>query len=57
MLQFVCDYCGNVKQLRNLDQRVAAENVGTQAARREVVIDPTWRYERVILPLAVHFCS
>ena len=35
---------------------MAAENVGTQAARREVVIDPAWRYERVVLPLAVHFC-
>jgi hypothetical protein len=28
-----------------------------QAARREAVIDPAWRYERAILPLAVHFCS
>ena len=33
------------------------KNIGTQAAGREVVIDPTWRYERVILPLAVHFCA
>lgn len=36
---------------------MAAENVGTQAARREAVIDPGWRYERAVLPLAVHFCS
>ena len=36
---------------------MAAENVGTQAARREVIIDPAWRYERAVLPLAVHFCS
>lgn len=36
---------------------MAAENVGTQAARREVVIDPAWRYERAVQPLAVHFCS
>lgn len=35
---------------------MAAENVGTQAARREVVIDPAWRYERAVVPLAVHFC-
>jgi len=36
---------------------MAAENVGTQAARREVIIDPAWRYERAVQPLAVHFCS
>lgn len=36
---------------------MAAENVGTQAARREVVIDPAWRYERAVQSLAVHFCS
>jgi hypothetical protein len=57
MLQFVCDYCGNIK---HTDEAwitgLAAENVGTQAARREVIIDPGWRYERVVLPLAVHFC-
>lgn len=58
MLRFVCDSCGNVK---SADQAwingVAAENVGTQAARREVIIDPAWRRERAVLPLAVHFCS
>lgn len=58
MLQFVCDYCGNVKHAEDTWMNgVAAENIGTQAARREVIIDPTWRYERVILPFAVHFCS
>jgi hypothetical protein len=58
MLQFVCDYCGNVKQPEETwITGLAAENVGTQAARREVVIDPVWRRERVILPFAVHFCS
>src|SRR5664279_2865069 len=58
MLQFVCDYCGNVKPPEETwINGVAVENIGTQAARREVIIDPTWRYERVILPLAVHFCS
>ena len=36
---------------------MAAENVGTKAARREVVIDPVWRNERAVAPLAVHFCS
>jgi hypothetical protein len=57
MLQFVCDYCGSVKQPEETwINGVAAENIGTQAARREVVIDPAWRYERVVLPLAVHFC-
>lgn len=36
---------------------MAAENIGTKAARREVIIDPAWRYERAVAPLAVHFCS
>ncbi len=57
MLQFVCDYCGNIKHAdETWINGVAAENIGTQAARREVVIDPVWRYERVVLPLAVHSC-
>jgi hypothetical protein len=57
MLQFVCDYCGNIKHSDEAwINGVAVENVGTRAARREVVIDPGWRYERVVLPLAVHFC-
>jgi hypothetical protein len=57
MLQFVCDYCGNVREAgETWINGMAAENVGTQAARREVVIDPAWRYERAVLPLAVHFC-
>lgn len=57
MLQFVCDYCQNVKQPgETWINGIAVENVGTQAARREVVVDPAWRYERVVLPLAVHFC-
>jgi hypothetical protein len=58
MLQFSCDYCGTLKKPRETwINGVAAENVGTQAARREVVIDPAWRRERSLLPLAVHFCS
>ena len=58
MLQFVCDYCGNVKAAgETWINGAAAENVGTQAARREVIIDPAWRRERAVLPLAVHFCS
>jgi len=58
MLQFVCDYCADIKQSGEAwITGLAAENVGTQAARREVVIDPAWRYERAVLPLAVHFCS
>jgi len=58
MLQFVCDYCQNVKQPREVwINGIAAENVGTQAARREVIVDPTWRYERAVAPFAVHFCS
>ena len=57
MLQFVCDYCENVKRLAETwITGLAAENVGTQAARREVIIDPAWRYERAVMPLAVHFC-
>jgi len=58
MLQFACDFCGNVKQAgESWINGMAAENVGTQAARREVVIDPVWRRERAVLPFAVHFCS
>jgi hypothetical protein len=58
MLRFICDYCGNVKQPNETwINGVAAECVGTRAARREVLIDPRWRYERAVLPLAVHFCS
>jgi len=57
MLQFVCDYCGNLKgPAEAWINGMAAENVGTQAARREVVIDPAWRYERAVQLLAVHFC-
>jgi hypothetical protein len=58
MLQFVCDYCENVKApVETWINGIAAENVGTQAARREVIIDPAWRRERAVLPFAVHFCS
>lgn len=58
MLQFLCDYCSNVKQPGEAwINGVAAENVGTRAARREVIIDPAWRRERALLPFAVHFCS
>src|SRR5947208_2244655 len=58
MLQFTCDYCGLVKEPgETWINGVAAENVGTQAARREVVIDPAWRRERAVALLAVHFCS
>jgi hypothetical protein len=54
----VCDYCGNIKQPgETWINGMAAENVGTLAARREAIIDPAWRYERAVLPLAVHFCS
>jgi hypothetical protein len=35
MLRFVCDYCQNVKQPDEVwINGMAAENVGTQAARR-----------------------
>ncbi len=58
MLEFSCDYCGDLKKPNETwINGVAAENVGTQAARREVVVDPAWRRERALLPLAVHFCS
>src|SRR5271157_1558899 len=58
MLQFSCDYCGSLKGPgETWINGVAAENVGTQAARREVVIDTVWRRERAVLPFAVHFCS
>ena len=57
MLQFVCDYCANIRQSgETWITGLAAQNVGTHAARREVVIDPAWRYEQAVLPLAVHFC-
>ncbi len=49
MLQFLCDYCGNVKAPdETWINGIAAENVGTQAARREAVVDPKWRRERAI---------
>jgi hypothetical protein len=58
MLQFVCDYCENVKLPGEVwVVGMAAENVGTKAARREVVIDPAWRRDRAVQPFAVHFCS
>jgi len=58
MLQFACDYCGALKPPgETWINGVAAENVGTQAARREVIIDPAWRRERAVAPFAVHFCS
>ena len=58
MLQFSCDFCGNRKGPgETWINGVAVENVGTQAARREVVIDTVWRRERAVLALAVHFCS
>jgi hypothetical protein len=58
MLQFVCDFCEAVKEpAETWINGVAAENVGTQAARREVIIDPAWKRDRALLPLAVHFCS
>ena len=58
MLQFVCDYCTSIKQPNDTwINGLAVENVGTRAARREVVVDPSWRYERALLPFAVHFCS
>jgi hypothetical protein len=58
MLQFVCDYCGDVKEPdQTWINGIAAEHVGTQAARREVVVDPVWRRDRAILPFAVHLCS
>jgi len=41
MLQFVRDYGGNVKQAAEVwINGMAAENVGTKAAPREVTIDP-----------------
>lgn len=58
MLQFFCDYCRNAKQLEEVwINGIAAENIGTHAARRDVIIDPAWRYERAVQPFAVHFCS
>jgi len=58
MLQFVCDYCRNVKEPGEVwINGIAAENVGTQAARREMVVDSVWRLERAVQPFAVHLCS
>lgn len=58
MLQFVCDYCRNIKEPGEVwINGIAAENVGTRAARREVIVDSVWRYERAVEPFAVHFCS
>jgi hypothetical protein len=58
MLQFVCDSCRRVKLPEEIwINGMAVENVGTQAARREVVVDPAWRRDRAVQPFAVHFCS
>ena len=58
MVSFVCDTCGRVKNSGEIwINGIAAESVGTQAARREVIVDPLWRYERAVQPFAVHFCS
>ncbi len=57
MLQYVCDWCKNVKQA---DEAwivgLAVENLGTRAARREVSIMPGWRRDDAVNPFAVHFC-
>lgn len=58
MIQYVCDSCGAVKEPQDVWLLgVAAEAVGTRAARREVSILPVWDRERAVQPLAVHFCS
>jgi hypothetical protein len=58
MIQFLCDTCAAVKEPHDVWLLgMAAEAVGTRAARREVSILPVWDRERAVQPLAVHFCS
>ena len=58
MIQFVCDTCSKVKKK---DERwmlgLAAEQVGTVSARRELNILSAWTQAESVHPLAVHFCS
>lgn len=58
MVHYSCDFCGQIKQ--NGEQWIlgfAAENRGTKAARREIIIAPEWDEDRAVDWLAVHFCS
>jgi hypothetical protein len=58
MLQFVCDFCGAIKlNSETWVVALAAEAVGTSAARREVTIQSDWDRATAVHPLAVHFCS
>jgi hypothetical protein len=57
MLEYVCDTCHRRKKSgQKWILGLAAEQVGTQAERREIRILSAWDNARAVDPLAVHFC-
>jgi hypothetical protein len=58
MVRYQCDYCQALKESgETWILGFAAENVGVNAARREITIAPRWDESRAVDYLAVHFCS
>ena len=58
MVRYECDYCQALKEPGDTwILGFAAENVGVNAARREITIAPRWDEGRAVDYLAVHFCS
>ncbi len=58
MVRYQCDYCEVLKEPGDTwILGFAAENVGVNAARREITIAPRWDEARAVDYLAVHFCS
>ena len=58
MLQYACDFCGNIKGPRETWLLgLAAESVGPSSAHRTVTMAIAWDEDRAVDPLAVHFCS
>lgn len=58
MVRFQCETCGRLKEPNEgWILGLAAENIGLNAARREISIESIWDRERAVDVLAVHFCS
>src|SRR5688572_17469066 len=58
MLQYVCDWCKQVKQPgEEWLLGFAAENIGVVSARREITVASSWNDAQAVHPLAVHFCA
>ena len=58
MLQFVCDWCGRLKEAgqEGWIVGVAAESVAPTAARREIAVHAGWNRDEAVGRFAVHFC-